>query len=134
SLPRAICAHDADQETPRHLLGEGDEIPTRRPNGCGIAALPEADAPLAAAVVPHHIELLGPIPIRFERDVSAVWAVARPRIDGVGLRQAAQLAAAQIHLDNRRRTALADAHYDALPVRGEARPKAPPSEISAPFP
>src|SRR5262249_56956483 len=95
SLTRAVRAHDADQEAAGHLLGEGDEIAARRPNRRGIAALAGADAPLAGAVARHHIELLGPVPIRFEGDRPAVRTVARPRVDGARLRQAAHLPAAQ---------------------------------------
>ena len=46
------------------------------------------------------------------------------------LREAARLAAAQVHLDDRGRPAFADAHDDALAVRGEARREGHAGEVA----
>ena len=46
------------------------------------------------------------------------------------LRQAPRLAAAQVHLDDGRGPAFADAHDDALAVRGEARRKGHAGEVA----
>ena len=66
----------------------------------------------------------------FEHDPASVGAVAGPGVDGAGLGQAARLAGAQVHLDDRGGPALADAHDDALAVGREARRKRHAGEVA----
>src|SRR5262245_6496759 len=121
ALAGAIRTHDPDQKAGARLLGEGNEIPARRPHRRRVASLAEADSVLAGAVGVHDVELLGAIAIRFEDDAPPVRAIAGTGVDAVGLRQTPALARAQVHFHNRGGAAFANAHDDSLPVRGNTR-------------
>src|SRR5690242_15115024 len=71
-LARAVSTHYAQGETPALLLGKGQQVTARRPDGRAVIAGPEADAALARAVCIHHIDLLAAAPIGLKSDLAAV--------------------------------------------------------------
>src|SRR5687768_17601438 len=96
-LARAVETHHADQKTSCELLGEGDVVSARRPDGRRVAAIPQADAMRAPAVSPHHVKLLRSFPVRLENDLAPVGGIARACVERPATGQLTGLAAAHVH-------------------------------------
>ena len=119
ALAAAIGFHDADQEAPGDRLGEGDIVAAWRPDRRRIAAIPIGDPPGVAAILAHHEQLLGPVPIGLEHDLASILRKRRSRIDRCPIRQLPRTARAQIHFVDlsRVRSLVSQAQDDALAIR-----------------
>src|SRR6202030_2132940 len=78
----SVDAHDGNCEVALALLGECDEIATRRPNRGRIAPVPKADALRGPAARGHDVDLRPSTAVRLKTDTAAVRRVAWRGIDG----------------------------------------------------
>ena len=127
---RSVGLHDADRELALPLLGEGDEIAFRRPDGRRIAAVAEGDALGAAAAGRHDVDLLRAAAIRFEADAGAVGRVGRRGVDRRRIGQPGRLMRREVHRVEVRRFALRQRHDDRPAARREPRRKGHAGEIA----